>query len=52
MPAAKLIGNNGIIISVEPNKENFLILKHNIELNKLKMWYLLIELFIINRMKI
>ncbi|KJE48771.1 MULTISPECIES: FkbM family methyltransferase [unclassified Acidiplasma] len=36
MPAAKLIGNNGIIISIEPNKENFLILKHNIELNKLK----------------
>ncbi len=36
MSEAKLIGNNGIIISVEPNKENFLILKHNIELNKLK----------------
>ena len=35
VPAAKLIGNNGKIISIEPQKDNFSILKDNIELNKL-----------------
>lgn len=35
VPAAKLTGNNGKIISIEPQKDNFSILKDNIELNKL-----------------
>ncbi|MFG1390755.1 FkbM family methyltransferase [Acidiplasma aeolicum] len=35
VPAAKLVGNNGKIISIEPQKINFSILKGNIELNKL-----------------
>ena len=36
VPTSKLIGNNGIIISVEPNKDNFSILQDNIKLNKLQ----------------
>ena len=36
VPAAKLTGNNGKVISIEPQKDNFSILKANVELNNLK----------------
>jgi FkbM family methyltransferase len=35
IPAAKLVGSKGAIISIEPEKTNFSILKENVELNNL-----------------
>ena len=36
VPAAKLAGQSGKVISIEPQKNNFSILKANVELNNLK----------------